>query len=408
MWRSPGAEPIRLARRLVRRLAAVALLVAPLAAPLAAWGETGQEAFARQDYAAAAELWRAEAAEGSAEAKFGLGLIHDLGLGVPRSSAAALRWYLEAAGEGLADAQFNVGVMFDAGTGVPRDPVTAATWYARAAANGHARAQYNLALLYENGVGVPRDPSLARTWYEAASSSLAAAADRLAQLPPPGEPAVEGPPPQPVAGTVVGPPDAPRAELVWTATAGPHRFRVQLARAPAEDVDGAPRTPSRDDIVLSRNVDRSAVALDLPAAETGLLWRVGRFSRAGVPPTWSAWQALAAGVVADDPPVVAEAGRVTIHVNKGDRLGRAFAEELSEAYSQGGVAVTVRDAETPASVTTVEYRYPDDAALAASVAEFLPVLRLDSPVQTSSLDTAPGEVTLRLVGGPSPSAPADD
>ncbi len=404
MWRSLGAEAPRvvgtLVRVLGRGLAAAALLIAPATA----WGETGQEAFARQDYAAAAELWRAEAAQGSSEAKFGLGLIHDLGLGVPRSSAAALRWYLEAAGEGLADAQFNVGVMFDAGTGVQREPATAATWYARAAANGHARAQYNLALLYENGIGVPRSPDLARIWYEAARPSLAAAADRLAQLPPPGEPTAEGPPPQPVLGAIVGPPEAPRAELVWTAEDGPHRFRVQLARRPAGDASGV---PGRDDLVVSRNLDRSAVVLDIPAADADLLWRVGRFSHPGVAPTWSAWQPLAPRDVEDDTRLAGEAGRLTIYVNEGDQLARAFAEELSEAYAQGGVAVTVRDADTPASATTVEYRFPDDATLAASVAEFLPVLRLDSPVQTSSLDTPPGEVTLRLVGGPSPSEPTD-
>ncbi len=389
MWRSPGAEPIRLARWL-----AAAVLIAPGAA----WGETGQEAFARQDYAAAAELWRAEAADGSPEAKFGLGLIHDLGLGVPRSSAAALRWYLEAAGEGFADAQFNVGVMFDAGTGVPREPATAATWYARAAANGHARAQYNLALLYESGLGVPLDLGMARAWYEAASPSLAAAADRLSRLPPREEPAAEGPPPQPVMGAVVGPPDAPRAELVWIAADGAGRFRVQLARGAAGEA------PGRDGILLSRNLDRSAVVLDLPVEEADLLWRVGRLGGEGVGPVWSAWQALAREAVVDDPRLAGEAGRVTILVNAGDQLARAFAVELSEAYGRGGVAVTVRDAEAPASATTVEYRFPEDAGLAAAVAEFLPVLRLDSPIQASSLDTAPGEVTLRLVGGPSPSA----
>jgi hypothetical protein len=393
VWRSPGAEPARL----VRGLAVAALLIAPGRA----WGETGQEAFARQDYAAAAELWRAEAAEGSAEAKFGLGLIHDLGLGVPRSSAAALRWYLEAAGEGLADAQFNVGVMFDAGTGVPRDPATAATWYARAAANGHARAQYNLALLYENGIGVPRDPDLARTWYQAASPVLAAAADRLAQLPPPEEPTGEGPPPQPILGAVVGPPDAPRAELVWIATGGPHRFRVQLARGGSGSPDEA--EPGRDELVLSRNVDQSAVAIDLPEPEADLLWRVGRVGGEGTAPAWSAWQALAREPMAEEPRVAAAAGRVTIHVNADDDLARAFADELSQVYGQGGVEVTVRDADRPASATTVEYRFPQDAELAAAVAEFLPALRLDSPVQALSLDTPPGEVTVRLVGGPSPS-----
>ena len=127
--------------------------------------ETGAEAFATRDFTAAAELWRKEAAAGSARAKFGLGLLSDLGLGVPRDAAKALRWYLEAADEGVSDAQFNVAVMLDAGTGVPRDVGAAAVWYGRAAANGHHRAQYNLGLLYEAGEAVPRNPiSRATGW----------------------------------------------------------------------------------------------------------------------------------------------------------------------------------------------------------------------------------------------------
>ena len=162
------------------------LVAAALALPAAAQqaAESGAEAFARSDFAAAAELWRKEAAAGSAQAKFGLGLISDLGLGVPRDAAKALRWYLEAADDGFSNAQFNVAVMLDAGTGVPRDVGAAAVWYGRAAANGHHRAQYNLGLLYEAGEGVPQNPDLARYWLGRAAEVLPAAAERLAKLAP--------------------------------------------------------------------------------------------------------------------------------------------------------------------------------------------------------------------------------
>ena len=149
--RSPGGDSASCRRRRSRRRGAGAAGGAQQAA------ESGAEAFARSDFAAAAELWRKEAAAGSAQAKFGLGLISDLGLGVPRDAAKALRWYLEAAEDGLSNAQFNVAVMLDAGTGVPRDVRAAAVWYGRAAANGHHRAQYNLGLLYEAGDGVPQN-----------------------------------------------------------------------------------------------------------------------------------------------------------------------------------------------------------------------------------------------------------
>ena len=305
MWKSLGVEPRRLAPGL---LAAFLILL-----PAAARADTGEAAFARQDYVAAAGLWRAEAATGSAEAKLGLGLIHDLGLGVPRSSAAALRWYLEAAGDGLADAQFNVGVMLDAGTGAPRDAGAAATWYARAAAKGHARAQYNLGLLYESGIGVPRNPDLARAWFEAARPAISAAANRLEGLAP--SPTGDGDAPRPVTGALVGPRSVPRAELVWIAGPGRGAFEVQIARGPSEG-----------DIVLSRGTDLSAIALDLAAEEGELAWRVGRTGGAGAAPAWSPWRDLPWQDDAGDPLQLAQPspGRLTIQVSAGDGPARAF------------------------------------------------------------------------------------
>jgi hypothetical protein len=343
-------------------------------------------------------LWRAEAADGSVEAKFGLGLIYDLGLGVPRNSAAALRWYLEAAGDGHADAQFNVAVMFDAGTGAPRDPAVAATWYARSAANGNARAQFNLAMLYENGTGVPQNFDAARNWYEAASSQIGAAANRLEQLPPRGQ-EPNGLLPQPIMGAVVGPPDQPRAELVWSAAAGLDGFQVQVARQPsgASDV-----VSGEDEILLSRNLRQSAVVLDVPAAETRLFWRVGRIDDSGTVLAWSSWQELSRAALNQDQLLRPREtpAHLVIYVNAGDQLATSFAEELSITYSTRGVDVTIQEADQPATTTTVEYRYASDADLAASIAGFLPVLGPDSAVQVSDSKSVPGEVTLRLVGGP--------
>ncbi len=368
--------------------------------PAAARSETGQEAFERQEYMVAAELWRSEAAQGSAQAKFGLGLIHDLGLGVPRNSAAALRWYLEAAGEGVPDAQFNVAVMFDAGTGVPRDPAAAAVWYARSAANGLPRAQYNLGMLYEAGIGVPRNQNLARAWYSKASAAIPAAADRLRQLPP-ADQEHPAPAPRPVTGAIVGPPDAPRAELVWTAEAGRSEFHVQLARLPASGGD----VPGRGDLLIWRNVGTSAVVLDVPSTEDRLLWRVGHIAGTGAVSGWSPWQQLSGPPKPEDaqPASLGSAKRLTIYVNADDPLASSFAQELSGVFADGGVEVTVLEADRPASSTTVEYRHASDADFAASVAELLPGLQPDSAVQVPDPDTDPGEVTLRLVGGPRPS-----
>ncbi len=393
MWRSAGVESVRIGRWLATALA--------LTTASAVSAETGNEAFARQDYVAATALWRAEADQGSIEAIFGLGLVHDLGLGVPRDSEEALRWYLQAARSGLAEAQFNVAVMLDSGTGAPSDPATAATWYARAAANENARAQYNLALLYEGGFGVPRNADMARVWLTAASPILAAAAERLALLAPAGEQDREQPEPRPVIGAIVGPTEAPRAEMVWIAEVGSERFRIQVARRPEGD---AARQPGPSDLLQSVDTDRSAIVVDLPAGAPDLLWRIGHVVGANPTPIWSPWSDLSREPVGGLPmaEIAAAQARVTIYVNAGDETAEVFAEELSAAYAAGGVEVSVEESLQPAQATSVEYGRPDDADLAASVAELLPAQGSGTIVQVAGLDSVPGEVILRLVGGPRP------
>jgi TPR repeat protein len=104
-----------------------------------------QRAYDAGRFEEARSTWAPLAEAGDPEAQAGLGLLYDLGQGVPRDAAKAYSWYKRAADAGLARALFNVAVMHDSGTGVPRDTAQAATWYARAAARGHGRAQYNLA-----------------------------------------------------------------------------------------------------------------------------------------------------------------------------------------------------------------------------------------------------------------------
>ncbi len=48
------------------------------------------------------------------------------------------------ANAGDADAQFSLGVMYDVGRGVPQDDVEAVVWYRQAAEQGHASAQHSL------------------------------------------------------------------------------------------------------------------------------------------------------------------------------------------------------------------------------------------------------------------------
>jgi hypothetical protein len=163
------------------------LLLAALAAHAsAAAADTvgdGQRAYVHGRFEEARRIWAPLAEAGDAAAQVSLGLLFDLGQGVPEDPATAYMWYRRAADAGLAQAQFNVAVMQDSGLVGPRDAVEAARWYAKAAAQGHHRAQYNLAQLYSSGDGVPRDIARARAWYRvAAQGGLTAAADKLAAI----------------------------------------------------------------------------------------------------------------------------------------------------------------------------------------------------------------------------------
>ena len=72
-------------------------------------------------------------------------------------SAEELQMLRTRAAQGNALAQNNLGLLYDLGDGVPQDYAVARQWYEQAAAQNHAAAQFNLGLLYANGHGVPQD-----------------------------------------------------------------------------------------------------------------------------------------------------------------------------------------------------------------------------------------------------------
>ncbi len=78
----------------------------------------------------------------------------------------------QSADQGDAQAQFNLGLMYDLGQGVPEDDAEAVAWYRKAADQGVAGAQYTLGLLYTYGLGVPRDYVEAHKWHDLAISRV--------------------------------------------------------------------------------------------------------------------------------------------------------------------------------------------------------------------------------------------
>ena len=224
-------------------IGAAALLAVSLAAsPALADFQKGLDAYTSDDYTTALKEWRASADQGEARSQYGLGLLYDLGRGVQVDPAQAAKWYALAAAQNVPDAQSNLGLLYAEGRGVPKDMARAdqlwldagkggnveaqfnlglsyyrgegvpksypdaAGWFQKAAEGGSVDGQYAIAEMYRIGRGVPKNLGEARKWFtKAANAGNAAAADRLAHLPP--DPNATGPvavaPPVPVATPTV-------------------------------------------------------------------------------------------------------------------------------------------------------------------------------------------------------------
>jgi TPR repeat protein len=132
-------------------------------------GIQGDDAWARNDFAAAAR-WYAEAAEaGDVAAETRLGWLYRTGRGVARDYNTALHWFSLAAHQGSPAGEYSLALLYQEGQGVTRDYAEAARWYRLAATQGNAKAQNNLGWAYQTGRGVPQDYAEAAHWYRLAA-----------------------------------------------------------------------------------------------------------------------------------------------------------------------------------------------------------------------------------------------
>jgi uncharacterized protein len=156
-----------------RKAAVAALMLAVSFAGSVAAGpfEDAAAAYQRGDFARALWLIRPLAEQGGVSAQAQLGLMYDMGQGVPQDYAAAISWYRKAAEQGDAWAQVQLGYMYDMGRGVPQDYATAASWYRKAAEQGEAVVQARLGFMYAMGEGVPEDYVTAHKWLDLAAAS---------------------------------------------------------------------------------------------------------------------------------------------------------------------------------------------------------------------------------------------
>ena len=100
-------------------------------------------------------------------ARFWLGMAYRRGSSGLQQDFYKAKTWLESAAlppYDFRDAQYELGVMYQMGHGVPEDHVTAVKWFYTAATQGHPIAQMLLGIAYLQGDGIPQDWLEAYIW----------------------------------------------------------------------------------------------------------------------------------------------------------------------------------------------------------------------------------------------------
>ena len=103
--------------------------------------QKGANAYFNNDYATALKEFKPLAEEGNTYAQVLLGVMYDLGQGVPQDLKEAVRLWRLAAEQGTATAQNNLASMYAKGQGVIQDFVYAHMWWNISASNGDETAK---------------------------------------------------------------------------------------------------------------------------------------------------------------------------------------------------------------------------------------------------------------------------
>jgi TPR repeat protein len=162
-----GSEPEAVAAR-IRRHVELDFVKGFLLRPAAL--APAYEAFAAGDYAAALAAYRSSADRGDAAAQNNLGILYEVGAGVPADSAQAAAWYRRAAKQGLPMGQYNLGILYGTGPPESRDTVQAYAWLILAEAQGLDLAGPARAAIAQRMTAAERATAegLARRWQEVA------------------------------------------------------------------------------------------------------------------------------------------------------------------------------------------------------------------------------------------------
>lgn len=117
---------------------------------LSAEFKTASEAYAKQDYQTAHQLFSPMAQQGNVFAQFALGKMYRFGQGRMPDYAQAFAWYQKAAQQNYAVAQSHFGEMYEQGLGVEKNLSMAKNWYQVACANKCSQGCQHLSRLEAN------------------------------------------------------------------------------------------------------------------------------------------------------------------------------------------------------------------------------------------------------------------
>ncbi len=114
--------------------------------------EAAKRAIRLKDYSKAASLYHSSALNGNVDAMYQLGVLFQMGRGVPKDHAKAVEWYKKATEQGHMRAQFNLGTMYESGWGTTPNYLMAYKCYQKAAAQGYDKAESKCKMLLEGGL----------------------------------------------------------------------------------------------------------------------------------------------------------------------------------------------------------------------------------------------------------------
>ena len=108
------------------------------------WSEDkGSDAYQKGDYVTAFKEWKPKAEKGNKFFQYNLGLLYNLGKGVPQDYKEAFKWFSLSAQQGYEVAQRELGVMYYKGVGTIQDYIYAHMWWSIAASSGETTAATN-------------------------------------------------------------------------------------------------------------------------------------------------------------------------------------------------------------------------------------------------------------------------